>query len=165
MLSLFEVAARTRLSLLAPDVYEKIPIFFQNFEQYSEKMEYTEEWVGLAREVTKKFGHSKTICELTAAAKKTIISRRANSPYMRKILIDHPRFFKYGRALPDQINRVFDTNYFLVEEFYNNLRNTPGFETKCNFELLNLAFPKTLKRAQLQLKEILECFENLEDLD
>ena len=165
MLSLFEVAARTRLSLMAPDVYDKCPVVIQSFEQFSEKMEFTEEWVGLSREMTKKFGHPQTICELSASARKTVASRKVNSPYLRNILIENHRYYKYGRILPDQIDCVFDTNEFLMEEFYNNLRDSPDFETKGNFELLNTAFPATLKRAQTQLREVLECFENLESLD
>ena len=85
-------------------------------------MERIEEWNLLTREIFKKFGQSQSACELTAATKKTVESRRANSPYIGKILVENSRLYKYGRILPNKIRELFYTDKAISDEFFNNIK-------------------------------------------
>ena len=158
--SLFEIASRTRLSVCIPDIHSKFPVNLQNFEKFSSKMERIEEWNLLTREIFKKFGQSQSACELTAATKKTVESRRANSPYIGKILVENSRLYKYGRILPNKfgsyfiLTRLFQTNFktTLKTPLISKLRQTWRFFVNLfqkHLEILKLISAKKLIRTRI----------------
>ena len=163
--SLFEIASRTRLAVCIPDIYQRYPLTFNNFHNFAPKMEKIEEWNALSREVVKKFGNPQSLCELSAATKKTVQSRRANSPYIKNILIENPRMYKYGRVLPNKLCDIFSTNKVLSAEFNNFIKGSLDFKSKANLEVLRETFPETLRITQIKIATDFGCFEYPEDLD
>jgi hypothetical protein len=160
--ALFEVAARTRLAVILPDVFSKAPIKVQNFAEFSSSMELIEQWCLLAREVTKKFGNCGSLCELAATTKKTLQVRRANTPYCKNLLTTNARIFKFGKILPKKVDGIFHTDFIIKREFYNNIRNSLEFETLANITMLRATFPKSLEIVQHKIKRDLLTNETLD---
>ena len=107
------------MSVLMPDINKKAPLSVHSFEDFSKTMEQIEEWSSLAKDTSKRFGVSNTLCELSCAIRKTTVKRRANSPYIRNILKTTPRYFKLGRILPKKLGGIIFIDGLIKDEFFN----------------------------------------------
>ena len=160
--SLFEFSARTRLSVLIPDIATKFPLEFQNFGEFADRIEMINEMQNLQKDTTRRFGISKNITELTAACIKTVADRRYNSPYLKQILIKKPRHYPVCRILPKCITKVIFTDELIRQEIFDSLKSSPDVRTIVNLELIRRAFPLSLNAAKQDFGITLNVWDELD---
>ena len=160
--ALFEIAIRTRLSIIFPDIFVKYDIKIQNFTEFSEIMEKIEDWNFLVKDVTKRFGHAATLCELTAATRKTAVIRRANSPYTRGLLKSFPRFYKIGRIIPKKVDGIIFVSDIIDKEFTHHLTLDLDYVSNVNISMLKNAFPNTFDEIKQKMYRDSKLLESLD---
>ena len=146
--SLFEFAARTRLSVLIPDIAVRFPLKLQNFGEFADQIEMIEGMRHLQKDTVRRFGIACNITELTAACIKTVSDRRYNSPYPKQVFLKKPRFYPVCRILPTCISKVIFVDEVVRQEIFDSLNADPVFKSIANLELIKNTFPLSLNTAK-----------------
>ena len=130
--AMFEFAARTRLSVLIPDIAFRFPLNHQNFGEFADQIEMIEETTILHKDVVRRFGLPSNLNELTTAFLKTVSDRRYNSPYLKQVLVIKPIFYPVCRILPNCIMKVFFMVEVIKKEIFDSIKASPDFRTIAN---------------------------------
>ena len=160
--ALFKFAARTRLSVLIPDIASRFPLTIQSFGQFADQIEMIEEMTNLHKDTVRRFGLSKNVTELTSACTKTVADRRYNSPYLKQILLKKPRFYSLCRILPVCITKVIFVDEVIRQEIYDSIKASPEFRSIANLELLKNTFPLSLNAAQRDFGIYMSAWDELD---
>jgi hypothetical protein len=160
--ALYEIAGRRRLAVLISTLEITHPIKFQAFHHFSNNLELIEQWQSLYREIIKKWGTPFSTNELSAAIFKNKLTMKNVTPYQNGVLSTFPRLYSLGRVLLIKLDEAFCSNKILKTEFFKHMKSSPENSSMANLNLSQLSFPDTLKEAQVELGDEINCFEDLD---
>ena len=156
ILSLYEVCGRYRLSVIMPDLLVKHPLIVHGNAEFLQKREKAQEWASLIKLVTKKFGLSRSIPDLTTLVRKMVDGKDDSSPHIRRVLITQHRVFLVSKILPDKLGCVFNCRNIVRNAIKAScLEQNSNPANTCNMKLLKQAFPEEHKKVLRDLTIII----------
>jgi hypothetical protein len=166
-LSLYERAARFRLTVLIPAILHDRPFITVDNENFFETLEAVQNWKVVSAKANVRFGIPRSFEEATTCIRLIASENVGLNEGMRGLLTTHPRCFIQSKVLPVLLSNTFNTEQTIfdaITEGYMSLillgDNYQSSEnpdkpvrkyTSTNLHMAIRAFPAVNRRVRLSL--------------